>query len=72
MLKRRNDLPNRYPINLLLPTAPSHIVLFYESSHGTFDKERFFLLGSKTSIMILTELMIRWVERGDHDDTPYI
>ena len=47
LFKQRNDLPNRYPIDLLLPRAPSLIVLFYETSHSIFDKVKFFSWGGK-------------------------
>ena len=45
--KQQNDLPNRYPINSLLPTVPSLIVHFYETSHSIFDEDKFFSWGGK-------------------------
>ena len=47
LLNQWNELPNRYPINSLLPRAHSLIVLFYESSHSRFDEEKFFSWGGK-------------------------
>ena len=47
LIKQWNELPNRYPINSLLPRAHSIIVLFYEPSHSRFDEEKFFSWGGK-------------------------
>ena len=61
---------NRYPIDSLLPRAPSLIVLFYETSDSIFDEEKFLVGVENNNDFDSTDDKME--ERGDHDDSLFI
>lgn len=68
--KQRNDLPNRYPINSLLPTVPSPIVHFYGLLTLYLMKISFLVGVENNNDFDSTDDKME--ERGDHDDSPCI